>query len=311
MAALAVIGKKFRLFSACVLMAPVVLAGCSHLQAKSSFEEADNLFRSGRYQDSLHKYEQIVQNYPDRGDAALFEMGIINSNPKNDHQDLDKSLECFQKIIKNYPGSSYRQDSEMMMFYINNVPIKDRMIAKGQREIDALQRDVSGKGSEIITLQRKIRELEQQLVAFAIKHRTVDKVVIDKKDRQLMVFSRGEVLKTYRIALGGDPIGPKERFDDDKTPEGAYLIDSRNMNSKYHLSLHISYPNESDRRRARKLGVSPGGDIMIHGLKKGLSWVGEAHREVDWTKGCIAVTDEEIEEIAKLVPNGTPVVINP
>ena len=126
-----------------------------------------------------------------------------------------------------------------------------------------------------------------------------------------MLISKGEVLKTYKIALGGNPNGPKERQGDNKTPEGTYYIDSRNKDSKYHLSLHVSYPNEKDRKRAKELGVSPGGDIMIHGIKNGFSWVGESHAEVDWTKGCIAVTDEEIEEIAKAAPNGTIVEIRP
>jgi murein L,D-transpeptidase YafK len=127
----------------------------------------------------------------------------------------------------------------------------------------------------------------------------------------LTLISKGEVLKTYKIALGGNPIGPKERQGDNKTPEGTYLIDSRNRDSHYHRSLHISYPNERDKKRARELGVSPGGNIMIHGIKNGFSWVGESQAEVDWTKGCIAVTDEEIEEIDKLAANGTVVEIRP
>jgi murein L,D-transpeptidase YafK len=135
--------------------------------------------------------------------------------------------------------------------------------------------------------------------------------LIEKKERRLTLISKDKLLKTYKIALGGNPNGPKERQGDNKTPEGTYVIDSRNKDSRYHISLHISYPNERDRRRAKELGVSPGGDIMIHGIKNGLSWVGDSHTEVDWTKGCIAVTDEEIEEIDKLVPNGTIVEIRP
>jgi murein L,D-transpeptidase YafK len=119
------------------------------------------------------------------------------------------------------------------------------------------------------------------------------------------------VIRTYKIALGGNPVGPKESQGDNKTPEGTYIIDSRNRNSGYHLSLRISYPNEKDKMRAKELGVSPGGDIMIHGIKNGLSWVGAYHAEVDWTKGCIAVTDEEMEEIDRLVPDGTIVEIRP
>jgi murein L,D-transpeptidase YafK len=125
------------------------------------------------------------------------------------------------------------------------------------------------------------------------------------------MISKDKVLKTYKIALGGNPDGPKERQGDNKTPEGTYFIDSRNNNSRYHLSLHISYPNENDKKRAKEIGVSPGGDIMIHGIKNGFSWVGDSHTGIDWTKGCIAVTDEEIEEIDKLAPNGTIVEIRP
>ena len=127
----------------------------------------------------------------------------------------------------------------------------------------------------------------------------------------MTLLSKGEVIKIYKIALGGNPVGPKERQGDNKTPEGTYIIDSRKRDSGYYMSLHISYPNEKDKTRAKELGVSPGGDIMIHGIKNGLSWVGASHAEVDWTKGCIAVTDEEMEEINKFVPNGTIVEIRP
>ena len=126
-----------------------------------------------------------------------------------------------------------------------------------------------------------------------------------------MLISEGEVLKTYKIALGGSPDGPKEREGDHKTPEGTYVIDARNRNSNYYRSLRISYPNERDKKRAKERGISPGGNIMIHGLKNGFSWVGNAHSKIDWTQGCIAVTDEEIEEIDKLAPNGTIVEIRP
>ena len=139
----------------------------------------------------------------------------------------------------------------------------------------------------------------------------VDRILIEKSARRLTLISQGEVLKTYKIALGGNPIGPKERQGDNKTPEGTYIIDASNRDSRFHLSLHISYPNEKDKKRAKELGVSPGGDIMIHGIKNGLSWVGDAHAEIDWTKGCIAVTDEEIEEISRLAPSGTVVEIRP
>jgi murein L,D-transpeptidase YafK len=136
-----------------------------------------------------------------------------------------------------------------------------------------------------------------------------DKVVIEKKARRLTLFSKGQAIKTYSVALGRNPDGPKEREGDNKTPEGVYTIDSRNNKSRYHLSLHISYPSPQDVKRAKALRVSPGGNIMIHGIMNGLGWIGRFHRWLDWTKGCIAVTNTEIDEIAKLVANGTLVEI--
>ncbi len=308
-------GEHLCFFFVCIIITPILMCGCSHFgegyQAKSTFEEANDLFSQGSYKASLDKYEQIIEKYPTTGDRVLFEMGIIYAHPKNDQKDYQKSLECFQKLIKDYPGSEYRQNSEMMIFYINNVAIKDKMITTQQTQIETLQQEVRSKENEIIALQKKIESLEQKVFAYAIRKGSVDKIVIEKKARRLMLISKGEVLKTYKIALGGSPIGPKERQGDNKTPEGTYFIDSRNKDSRYHLSLHISYPNERDKKRAKELGVSPGGNIMLHGIKNDFSWVGDHHTEVDWTKGCIAVTDEEIEEIDKVAPNGTIVEIRP
>jgi murein L,D-transpeptidase YafK len=250
-------------------------------------------------------------------------MGIIYAYPGNEQKDYQKSLECFQKLIKDYPESAYRKDGEMMIFQINNVIVKDKTIAALQAQIEALQQELKGKGDEIITLQKMIEAREQEVKGkeheiitlqkeiFALQKGPADKILIEKKERRLTLISKGKVLKTYKIALGGNPDGPKERQGDNKTPEGTYIIDSRNRDSRFHLSLHISYPNEKDKKRARELGVSPGGDIMIHGIKNGFSWVGDLHTKIDWTKGCIAVTDAEIEEIEKLVPNGTIVEIRP
>jgi murein L,D-transpeptidase YafK len=138
-----------------------------------------------------------------------------------------------------------------------------------------------------------------------------DRILVSKKARTMELMHAGHVLKTYRIALGSEPIGPKTRQGDHRTPEGDYVIDRRNVQSQFHRSLHISYPNAADRDHARKLGVSPGGDIFIHGLPNGYGFIGAAHRARDWTDGCVAVTDQEIEEIWKLVDNGTPVEIRP
>ena len=138
-----------------------------------------------------------------------------------------------------------------------------------------------------------------------------DRVVIDKSDRTLTLYEQGKAVKSYHVTFGRHPAGRKERQGDDRTPEGQYTIDYRNLGSKYHIALHISYPNADDIRRARAAGVSPGGDIMIHGLRKGLGWVGRLHRLVNWTHGCIAVTDGEIDEIARAVKDGTPITIQP
>jgi murein L,D-transpeptidase YafK len=141
--------------------------------------------------------------------------------------------------------------------------------------------------------------------------RKTDRIIVHKHARTLALMHAGRVIKTYKIALGSEPVGPKARQGDHRTPEGTYVIDNRNANSKFHRSLHISYPNAADRERARKLGISPGGDIFIHGLPNGYGFVGAAHRARDWTDGCIAVTDQEIEEIWRAVDNGTPVEILP
>jgi murein L,D-transpeptidase YafK len=139
----------------------------------------------------------------------------------------------------------------------------------------------------------------------------VDRVVVNKGRRELLLLSGGSVLRSYRMALGFDPAGHKTREGDGKTPEGHYTIERRNPASAYHLSLRISYPNETDRQRAAELGVDPGGDIMIHGLPNGVDAAERGHPERDWTRGCIAVTNAEIEEIWNLVEDGTPVEIHP
>jgi len=305
-------GKHLFLAVICTVLAPILMSGCGGAyKAKSAFAEANDLFSQGNYQASLDRYERIGEEQPLTRERVLFEMGIIYAYPKNEQRDYQKALECFQKLIKDYPESVYRQNSETMIFTINNVVLKDSTIAAQQTKIEALQQEVKGREDEILALRQQIESLEQKYFAFLLGNVSADKILIEKKERRLMLFAKGEVLKTYKIALGGDPIGPKERQGDNKTPEGTYIIDSRNRDSRYHLSLRISYPNERDKRRARELGVSPGGDIMIHGIKNGFSWVGDGHAEVDWTRGCIAVTDEEIVEISMLAPNGTVVEIRP
>jgi murein L,D-transpeptidase YafK len=140
--------------------------------------------------------------------------------------------------------------------------------------------------------------------------KTADLIIVDKSARTMKLMRGNEILKTYRVALSPRAVGAKEREGDHKVPEGRYVIDAKNAHSRFHLALHISYPNAADRERARKLGVKPGGDIEIHGLGK-YGWVGSLQRQVDWTDGCIAVTNEEIDEIWPLVPVGTLLEIRP
>ncbi|MCP3177044.1 L,D-transpeptidase family protein [Desulfuromonas sp. KJ2020] len=138
-----------------------------------------------------------------------------------------------------------------------------------------------------------------------------DTILVEKAARLLTLYRDGERIKSYRISLGGKPVGPKVRQGDLRTPEGRYRIASRNEQSRFHRALRISYPNTRDLRRAHKMGVSPGSDIMIHGLGDRFAWLGRQHFLADWTEGCIAVTNEEIEEIWRLVPDGAGVLILP
>jgi len=141
----------------------------------------------------------------------------------------------------------------------------------------------------------------------------VDKLIVDKSERKLMVYSNGSVIKTFSIALGDNPNGHKEREGDEKTPEGDYIIDSKAGlgASGYHKNLGVSYPNKTDIANARKNGFSPGGEIKIHGLKNGLDFIGKIQSWRDWTNGCMAVTNDEIDDLYKHVKIGTPITIKP
>ena len=127
----------------------------------------------------------------------------------------------------------------------------------------------------------------------------------------MLVYNNETLLKTYKIALGGQPIGHKEFEGDKKTPEGKYIINDKNPNSAYHKNLGLSYPNENDLKHAAKFNKSAGGDIKIHGIKNGLGDIGDLHRNIDWTLGCIAVTNEEIDELFQFVKIGSEIEIFP
>ena len=129
------------------------------------------------------------------------------------------------------------------------------------------------------------------------KGKTINKLVVYKSQRKMEAYSGTELLKTYSIALGKNPIGHKQYEGDNRTPEGRYTINARNPHSGYHKNLGVSYPNETDKSNAEKLGKSPGGHIKIHGLPNGRAYIGKFHTSKDWTAGCIAVTNDEVDEL--------------
>jgi murein L,D-transpeptidase YafK len=138
-----------------------------------------------------------------------------------------------------------------------------------------------------------------------------DSVVLVKSTRTLTLYHRGAPVRIYFVALGLSPVGDKQQQGDNRTPEGRFRIEGRNPGSKFHLALRVSYPEPHHVARARSAGTDPGGDIMIHGLPREFAGQGASHRSRDWTNGCIAVTNEEIEEIWRAVPDGTPFDIRP
>ena len=139
----------------------------------------------------------------------------------------------------------------------------------------------------------------------------IDKVLVLKSERRLQLISRGEPLKTYRISLGKQPKGTKEREGDSKTPEGLYWLDWRKVSDRFILAMHISYPNISDAARARREGVSPGGMIMIHGTPINDDYPEGYFHTLDWTDGCIAMRNNDMREVWEMVKDGTLIEIRP
>jgi murein L,D-transpeptidase YafK len=138
-----------------------------------------------------------------------------------------------------------------------------------------------------------------------------DLVVVHKAARRLELFRGNELLKSYQVSLGRHPIGAKTQQGDGRTPEGDYRLDYRNPASSFHKALHISYPEPADIASARSRNADPGGLVMVHGMRNGLGWIGRLHRVIDWTDGCVAVTNNEIDEISDAVPVGTKIVLEP
>ncbi len=138
-----------------------------------------------------------------------------------------------------------------------------------------------------------------------------EKVIVEKEKRKLHLLKDDEIFRTFEIALGIAPVGDKESEGDFKTPEGVYALDTRNPNSDYFLSIHISYPNHKDVREARAKGVAPGGQIMIHGQPNEPTYSAAYYRKQDWTNGCIAVSNSDMIDIWLMTPNDIPIEIRP
>lgn len=143
----------------------------------------------------------------------------------------------------------------------------------------------------------------------AVARGPIDTIIIDKSKHWMSVYRDGRLIREFRVALGRGGLGPKQRQGDGKVPEGVYRITGHNPRSAYHLSLRIGYPTAQQMAAARKMGINPGGDIMIHGLPNDVPGIGSRHTMVDWTEGCIAVANGEIEWLYRAVPNGTAVRI--
>lgn len=140
-------------------------------------------------------------------------------------------------------------------------------------------------------------------------HLYATKVVVDKSDRKLYIYHGNRIIADYHIALGKSPKGPKRVQGDRKTPEGKYILDFKKANSDYYRAIHISYPSKRDTEYAKKLGKSPGGAIMIHGQPNGWGWLSIIRQRFDWTSGCIAVSNGDMDEIWRMVKPGTPIEI--
>ena len=143
------------------------------------------------------------------------------------------------------------------------------------------------------------------------KEKNIDFVLVNKSENKMYLLSDGERVKEYDVVFGENPVGHKQQEGDERTPEGKYLLDYKKVDSSFYKAIHISYPNELDKAKAKAKKVSPGGLIMIHGQKNGLEWLSWVAQWFNWTDGCIAVTNSEMDEIWKLVKVGTPIEINP
>ena len=147
--------------------------------------------------------------------------------------------------------------------------------------------------------------------AFAFAVEKADMVLVIKSEAKLYLKKNGKVIKHYHVAFGANPKGHKLQEGDERTPEGRYDLDYKKADSSFYKAIHISYPNQADRKRAKKSGVNPGGHIMIHGQKDGFGWLAWLIQRFNWTDGCIAVSNRAMDEIWRFVDVGTPIEIKP
>ena len=138
-----------------------------------------------------------------------------------------------------------------------------------------------------------------------------DTVLVKKSESKLYLKKDGKIIKEFHVAFGANPKGHKQQEGDERTPEGKYTLDYKKENSSFYKAIHISYPNESDKKRAKESGVNPGGLIMIHGQRNGLGWLSWITKIFDWTDGCIAVSNSAMDQIWDAVAVGTPIEIKP
>ena len=149
------------------------------------------------------------------------------------------------------------------------------------------------------------------LTASGTAAQKADLVLVIKSKEKLLLKKGDNVIKEYNVVFGANPVGHKEREGDQRTPEGKYYLDYKKADSAFYKAIHISYPNETDRRRAQEKGVDPGGQIMIHGQKNGYGWMAPMMQTINWTDGCIAVSNRDMDEIWRAVDVGVPIVIRP
>jgi murein L,D-transpeptidase YafK len=160
-------------------------------------------------------------------------------------------------------------------------------------------------------MQRLVIIILLLVPAFAFAAEKADMVLVIKSEAKLYLKKNKKVIKQYHVAFGADPKGHKQQKGDERTPEGRYYLDYKKADSSFYKAIHISYPNATDKKRARESGVDPGGHIMIHGQKNGYGWLSWVTQRFNWTDGCIAVSNRAMDEIWMFVDVGTPIEITP